>query len=248
MEWSIQDVARSAGVSSRTLRHYGDVGVLPPSRVGSNGHRYYDQDALVRLQRVLLLRGLGVSLSAIAEVLEGEQNAVSALHTHLGLLEQEHQQLTRRIASVRTTLGKLERGEPLMPDDVLDGFDHTQYRDEVIERWGRNAYERGDRWWRSLSEDDKREFQQIQERIASDYGEAHRNGLAADSAEVQAITARHCEWLALAAGPPSREYFKNLGQMYVDDPRFGQNYDKHDEGTVGLVRDAMALYADENLE
>jgi DNA-binding transcriptional MerR regulator len=42
MEWSIVDIARLAGTTSRTLRHYGDVGMLKPSRIGSNGYRYYN--------------------------------------------------------------------------------------------------------------------------------------------------------------------------------------------------------------
>jgi len=46
VEWSIQDIARAAGTTSRTLRHYGQLGLLAPSRTGSNGYRYYDQDAL----------------------------------------------------------------------------------------------------------------------------------------------------------------------------------------------------------
>src|SRR5690625_7789618 len=56
MEWSIQEIARHAGTTSRTLRHYDDLGLVPPSRIGANGYRYYDETALVRLQRVLLLR------------------------------------------------------------------------------------------------------------------------------------------------------------------------------------------------
>ncbi len=51
MDWSIQDIARLAGTTSRTLRHYGDVGLLEPTRIGSNGYRYYDEQALARLQR-----------------------------------------------------------------------------------------------------------------------------------------------------------------------------------------------------
>lgn len=43
MEWSIQDLARIAGTTSRTLRHYGHRGLLEPSRVGRNGYRYYDE-------------------------------------------------------------------------------------------------------------------------------------------------------------------------------------------------------------
>ena len=48
--WSIVEVARLAGVSSRTLRHYDDVGLLPPAYVGSNGYRYYGRAELHRLQ------------------------------------------------------------------------------------------------------------------------------------------------------------------------------------------------------
>src|SRR6478735_1163636 len=104
MEWSIQEIARQAGTTSRTLRHYGDLGLLTPSRIGNNGYRYYDQDALVRLQRILLLR------------------------------EQEQARIGRQIASVRTTLHKTQEGTELMADEVFDGFDHTAHEQEVTER------------------------------------------------------------------------------------------------------------------
>ena len=59
MDWSIQEIAKLAGTTSRTLRHYDDLGLLPPTRIGGNGYRYYDEAALVRLQRIMLLRELG---------------------------------------------------------------------------------------------------------------------------------------------------------------------------------------------
>ena len=71
-EWSIQQIAKLAGTTSRTLRHYDDIGLLPPSSVGHNGYRHYDRDALVRLQRILLLRDLGLGLPQIGEVLARE--------------------------------------------------------------------------------------------------------------------------------------------------------------------------------
>ncbi len=249
MEWTIQDVARSAGTTSRTLRHYDDIGLLKPSRVGNNGYRYYDEDALVRLQRILLLRELGIGLPAIADVLEGQRNAAAALRTHLDLLEQEQERIGRQIASVRTTLRRMEGGEQLMADEVFDGFDHTQYKDEVIERWGREAYESGDQWWRSLSTQDKDGFMREQVAIATAYGEAHTAGESPDSDHVQAITQRHFEWVTVGSQGrrPTAGHFSGLGQMYVDDPRFAVNYDQHGEGTAEFVRDAMAVYAERNL-
>jgi DNA-binding transcriptional MerR regulator len=245
--WSIQDIARTVGTTSRTLRHYGQIGLLAPSRVGSNGYRYYDQDSLVRLQRILLLRELGLSLPAIADVLDGEQDGAVALRTHLDWLEQERGRLARQIDSVRTTLRKLEGGEQLMADEMFDGFDHTQYEQEVTERWGKDAYQRGDTWWRGLSEQERTAFMQEQADIARDFGAAKAAGKAADSDDVQAITGRQYVWLTHSSEQVSKAYFENLGEMYVVDPRFTANYDKHGEGTAVLIRDAMKIYAERNL-
>ena len=46
-DWSIQDIARIAGTTSRTLRHYHRIGLLQPSRVGSNGYRSLDENQKV---------------------------------------------------------------------------------------------------------------------------------------------------------------------------------------------------------
>lgn len=244
--WSVQEVARTSGTTSRTLRHYDDVGLLPPSRVGTNGYRYYDEDALVRLQRILLLRELGLGLSAIAEVLDGQRDVTAALRTHLDLLVRERERLDRRIASVRTTLRKKEGGEPLMADEVFDGFDHTRYEKEVTERWGAEAYASGDRWWRGLSAEEKADFTGTQARIAADYAAAHAAGEPADGEVAQAVTARHHRWVTAGwqGREPSAEAFAGLGRMYVDDPRFTATYDAHGAGTAAFVAEAMAVYAD----
>jgi DNA-binding transcriptional MerR regulator len=104
VDWSIQDVARMAGTTSRTLRHYDDVGLLKPSRVGSNGYRYYDAAALLQLQRILLLRELGLGLPAIAGVFNHETDPIKALSRHLDWLRQEQERLARQVLSVRQTI------------------------------------------------------------------------------------------------------------------------------------------------
>ena len=140
MEWSVQQIARIAGTTSRTLRHYDDIGLLKPSRTGDNGYRFYDQASLVRLQRILLLRDLGLGLPAIAEVLDHEPDAEKALGRHLDWLRQEQDRLARQVASVRQTIEALKEGGQIMAEKMFDGFDHTRYKDEVEERWGKDAY------------------------------------------------------------------------------------------------------------
>lgn len=252
MEWSIQEIAKLAGTTSRTLRHYDQVGLVTPSRIGANGYRYYDADTLVRLQRVLLLRGLGLGIPAIAEILEGQRDDVHALTLHLGWLREEQRRLGRQIASVESTITALEGGETPMAENMFDGFDHTQYKAEVEERWGTDAYARSDAWWRGLSADAKDAFQREVMRLSADWADAATRGIDPAGDEAQALAQRHFAWLRGIPGTPggggsgpTKEYFVGLGEMYVADPRFGANYGG--QHGAEFVRDAMRVYADRNL-
>ena len=179
MLWSIQEIAKLAGTTSRTLRHYDETGLLRPSSIGSNGYRHYDEAALVRLQRILLLRQLGLGLPAIAEVLDNERDEKHALRGHLDWLRQEQDRLARQIASVELTIETLEGGEQLMAENMFDGFDHTQYKEEVEQRWGADAYAKSDRWWRSMSAEEKAGWQERQRQLAADWSAAAASGIAA---------------------------------------------------------------------
>jgi len=255
-EWSIQQIAKIAGTTSRTLRHYGDVGLLAPSRIGDNGYRHYDRDALVRLQRILLLRDLGLGLPQIGEVLARETSQEDALTSHLEWLRQEQDRLERQIVSVQLTIEAMRGGERLMAEDMFDGFDHTQYKDEVEQRWGKSAYADSDRWWRGMSADEKSAWKQRQADLTSDWVVAAEAGVAPDSPEATALAKRHVEWLAGIPGTPSdtKAYVIGLGEMYVADERFGARYQSEalrarGGGTGGaeFVRDALRVYAEANL-
>lgn len=251
-EWTIQDVARLTGTTSRTLRHYDDIGLLPPSRIGANGYRYYDEHALVRLQRILLLRELGVGLPAIAEALDGERDERRALRAHLGWLRQEQHRLARQIDAVEHTIDTLEEGGALMADDMFDGFDHTEYREEVEQRWGRDAYAKSDAWWRGMGDDERAAWQRRTAELARDWAAAAASGAEPGGAEAQALAARHVAWLTDVPGTPAaapggdvKGYVIGLGEMYVADPRFAANYGG--ETGAGFVRDALRIYAEAEL-
>jgi DNA-binding transcriptional MerR regulator len=250
-EWSIQEIARITGTTSRALRHYGEIGLLPASRTGGNGYRYYDREALVRLQRILLLRDLGLGLPQIGEVLARETSQEEALTGHLAWLRQEQERLERQILSVQMTIEALRGGDRLMAQDMFDGFDHTQYKDEVEQRWGAQAYADSDRWWRGMSDDQKSAWKQRLADLTRDWVAAAESGVAPDSPEASALAKRHVAWLSGVPGTPAdtKAYVLGLGEMYVADERFGANYATKAGGPAGaeFVRDALRVYAEANL-
>ncbi len=65
MAYTIKEIADMAGVTTRTLRYYDEIGLFPPVRIGDNGYRYYDHDSLLRLQQILFFRELDVALKDI---------------------------------------------------------------------------------------------------------------------------------------------------------------------------------------
>ena len=255
MEWTIQEVARSAGTTSRALRHYEAIGLLHPVRVASGGQRIYDGAGLLRLQRILVLRGLGVGLPRIARMLDDAEQtgAAEALAEHAVALRAERDRLTRQIAAVESTITAVKGGEELMMNTMFDGFDHTAYRDEVESRWGANAYARSDAWWRGMSADDKSAWQQRSVDLARDWIGVAESGVEADSPEALEVASRHVDWLVGIPGTPGgddlRAYVTGLGDMYVADPRFGANYATSVGGSAGaeFVRDALHAYAEREL-
>lgn len=139
-----------------------------------------------------------------------------------------------------------------MAQDMFAGFDHTEYRDEITERWGADAYAQSDRWWRSLGAEGQAEWQVRLATLNGDWIAAAERGEDPESAAAQALAQRHVAWLTATPGTPAAKpggdlagYLLGLGEMYVADERFAANYG----GVAGatFVRDALAVYVEREL-
>lgn len=114
------EIAKLAGVSVRTLRHYHAIGLLPEPPRGENGYRDYGAEDLVRLLRIKRLSSLGFSLSRIGEVLdEMDANLADAIGPNadaaLDELDRELALQIERLQEQRRTIELLKR-EQLDPD------------------------------------------------------------------------------------------------------------------------------------
>ena len=81
------ELARLAGTTVRTLRHYHQIGLLDEPRRSAGGYRDYGLEHLVRVLGVRRLVALGLSLEAVAETLDGPRerrdDLLDELATHL---------------------------------------------------------------------------------------------------------------------------------------------------------------------
>jgi DNA-binding transcriptional MerR regulator len=250
VSWSIAEVAKLSGLTSRTLRHYDDIGLLAPAFVAANGYRHYGQEELLRLQQILVLRELGVGLPEIARILDEQTDRVQALREHHRRLLAERDRLTRLAATVARTIGELEHyaGGTVKinrPENLFEGFDDAQYADEARARWP-EQYERSRRYADSLTAEEKERMGRETTAQMVRMAEFMAAGKPVDDEEVQDEVDAHYRWLS-PFWTPDAEAYKRLGRMYVDDERFTATYDKIAVGLAAYFRDAIEVYADTRL-
>ncbi|MEU7132966.1 MerR family transcriptional regulator [Streptomyces sp. NPDC046261] len=254
MAWSIADVARMSGVTSRTLRHYDAIGLLPPAWMGSNGHRYYEEADLLRLQQILLMRELGLGLSEIRAVLDSQVDQVAVLREHHRRLLAERNRLETLARTVGRTIAELEEGKDSddmvkinRPENLFEGFEppSAESEAEVRERWPQ-AWEQAQQAIGTMTAGDTEQWQREVTAQMIRFAEFMVAGTPVADPAVQAEVDDHYQGVCRFWTPDAVAY-KGLGQTYVDDPGMRANYDKIADGLAVYQRDAMAVYADARL-
>jgi DNA-binding transcriptional MerR regulator len=241
-DWSIAEVARMSGVTSRTLRHYDAVGLLRPARVAADGRRHYGRAELLRLQRILLLRELGVGLPAIAEALAQGGDEIAVLRRHRDRLEAERARLGQLVRTVDKTIESMEGGAEMTAEDLFEGFD--PYEAEARERYGDEAVDESWRRLRALTGDDAELARTGHAQVHSGLAPLHEAGVPVTDERVQDLIALHHRVTNLFWTPDAESY-RNLGAMYVEDERFQQTIGG--EALTRYLAEAMAVYADTRL-
>jgi DNA-binding transcriptional MerR regulator/uncharacterized glyoxalase superfamily protein PhnB len=115
VELTIGEVARSTGVTERTLRYYEELGLLAPER-DAGGRRRYDAGHIDRLYRIRLLRSLG---TPVADVEPDGVDLLALTSGHLADLDRRIGELSRQRERVRTVEERLMGGRHPTDEGLL---------------------------------------------------------------------------------------------------------------------------------
>jgi DNA-binding transcriptional MerR regulator len=121
--FSIGEFSRIARVTPRQLRHYEELGLFQPERIDpETGYRFYSALQLPRLNRILALKELGLTLTQILRLLDANISA-EEIRGMLTMCKAEIEQTLRdeleRVRSIETRLGQIEEQGELFDDVVL---------------------------------------------------------------------------------------------------------------------------------
>ena len=244
-EYSIHELAKLSGVSSRTLRHYDNLGLLKPLKKNQAGYRVYGTKEVDKLQQILLHKASGLPLKVILQIFSDTSfDVIKALQDQRQILIQQKKQFTMIINTIDQTIKSL-KGDRAMSDSQkfiglkkqLISTNDQKYGEEVKRRWGTDAWQQSNQHFAKLTQ---RQFDSAAKidtefketlKIAYDVGDP-------GSQPAQAAVKLHEQWLRIFWPSYTTEAHKGLAQMYVDDIRFHKNFN-NDKKQVEFFRDAV---------
>lgn len=249
MEYTVYQLGTLAGISSRTLRYYDEIGLLKPARINSSGYRIYGQIQVERLQHILFYRELGLSLEEIRGYITATDfDEIAALREHRARLLDKKAHLEDLIENVDKSIAYRE-GKIMMTDqERFAGFkrklvedNEAQYGPEIREKYGNKAVDQSNQKVLNMTAQQLEEVNRLDREFKEILAKAYETGDPAGSLAQQAADL-HRQWLCFSWNQYSKAAHAGLAQMYVDDPRFTAHYDEKQPGTAAFLRDAILIY------
>jgi DNA-binding transcriptional MerR regulator len=241
--FTVKQLSKLAGVTSRTLHHYDDIGLLKPSRIGDNGYRYYEEEALLRLQQILFYRELDLPLDKIRKIMaESSFDVLNALQSHKEALNKQVIRLNRLMQTVDNTINHMKGKTKMSPNGLFEGFNEEEQEklaQEAEQMYDPETVRASNKKWKGYSATKKEAILAEGRSIYFDLAAAMSKGSA--SKEVQAVIARghkHMQYF----WSPNDEQLLGLADLYNTDPRFRENYEKVAPNLSEFIREAVKVY------
>ena len=248
--YTVNALAKLAGVSVRTLHWYDKLGLLRPARLTQAGYRLYGPAEVDVLQDILFYRALGVPLKAIPALQSADAGRrAAALAAHREALCARRARLDALLATLDKTI-QAEKGEITMTDkEKFEGFkkklvdeNEQKYGGEIREKYGDETVNASNAKLMGLSAEAYAAMTALDAQIKAALAAAVRAGEAPDGAEGRRIAALHRDWLCYTWPQYTPEAHAGVAHMYVADERFTAYYDAAAPGCAQFLCDAVAAY------
>ncbi len=240
MAYTIKQVSEASGATIRALQHYDRIGLLRPGSRSSSGYRLYQDEDLLRLQQVLLLKSMGFGLKDIACMLsDAGTDREAALRKHRGMLIDRLGQMNRLICLVDRSLEAIREGRKEMMKELFEGFDHEGHKQEAKRLYG-EAFEESERRTSKYDRKQWEQFKAEQKRLMEEILAARAKG--SEDPIVLDLMGKHRAGITKWFYDCTLDIFEGLADLYVQDARFTKTYEDISPGLATFISASMKAY------
>ncbi|WP_147064382.1 MerR family transcriptional regulator [Knoellia locipacati] len=245
---TVGQVAQTFGVTVRTLHHYDEVGLLRPSERSHAGYRLYTAQDLERLATIVTYRRLDLPLDEVAALLRGDGSTIEHLRRQRAAVMDKVDELRGLVDAIDAAMEREMDEQPATHEDLKqifgDGF-KDEYQAEAQERWGEtDAWKQSARRTKGYTKADWERIKTEGDAVNAQFVTALEAGLPATSPEAMDAAEAARMQIHTWFYDCSHDFHRNLGDMYVADPRFTKTFEDIAPGLAQYVRDAIHANAD----
>lgn len=207
----VGELARKTGLSVRALHHYDEIGLLSPSRRTPAGHRLYGKGEVERLQRIVSLRQLGLSLDEIRDCLRRPDYSLDrVLELQIERIDEEMGRQKRLRDLIQRLRDRLLAAETVSVDELTRTIEvimnyEKYYTSEQLQQLEQRR--------EVVGPDRMEEVQREWQDLFAAYAEAMNDGLDPECEQVQALARRSADLIGeFTGGDPGIS--ASLGNMY----------------------------------
>ncbi len=238
---TVHEVSKLAGISVRTLHHYDAIGLLSPTETTEAGYRLYDDDALARLQCILLFKELEFPLKDIKAILDSpnfERNKALDQQIELLKLKKEHLENLIDLATGVRMIGV----KKLMNFDAFDTKKIDEYAKQAKESYGTTpAYKEFEEKSKGRSKEQEKQLGIGMMNLFADLGKL----ISHDVSEtiVQEKVAELQSYITEHYYTCTPEILQGLGEMYAGGGSMTDNINNYaGAGTAEFAAKAIRIY------
>jgi len=215
--WKVGELAKATGTSVRTLHWYDEIGLLSPSDHSRAGYRLYGEEDVARLQQILSLRQLGLSLDEIRDLLaRPDVSPLSIVRMHITRLQEQMEHTRTLVGRLEAIASRLAASERVSADEMLKTIEEMNmfekyYTKEQLAELEARKQAFGEEAMQAVQE----EWPVLMAKVRAEM----EKGTPPEDPAVQALAGRWSELIEMFTGgnPGIRQSLQNL---YQNEPGF----------------------------
>lgn len=237
---TVNEVSKISGVSIRTLHYYDQINLLKPTHATSAGYRLYDDEAIKKLQQILLFRELEFPLKEIKAIISNPNyDHVQILEKQINILTMKKDRLENLISFAR---GIKMIGVNNMDFSAFDTKKIEAYTEEAKANWGKSVeFEEFEEKEKNRTPIDNQLISSQFMTLFSEIGEIRFTDPASENAQNQVIKLQN--FINEHFYTCSNKILLSLGKIYTGGGEINENIDKMGGvGTAEFINQAIIAY------
>ena len=228
--YTASEFARRAGVTVRALHHYDRLGLLRPARRTAAGYRVYADSDFARLQQIVTLKFIGLSLKQIGDVLRAGPAAdlCAALRLQREILEEKGRHLRRAVRAIAEAERALASGTRPAPEafaKIIEVIEMQNNTDWMMHYYSEGARQKIEERAAALGPEAIEQSQRDWAQLIAEVNEAARAGVDPASERGQELAARWQSLIEAFTGGDA-EVTAGLRKLYADQSNWPGTFQK----------------------